>query len=148
MSRAPVAVAAVVTIAAGLLIRTFLDGPFAKYAGDALYTVLLYLLVLLVIPAARPSRVAPISLAVSWLIEFSQLLDLPAIARPILGSTFNAPDLLWYAVGAGAAWVIHAGVRQAARSRGPDSGQDGGHDGAGPAGEEPASSPAGRDERN
>ncbi|GAA4587281.1 hypothetical protein GCM10023194_35730 [Planotetraspora phitsanulokensis] len=148
MSRFPVAVAAVVTIAAGLLIRAFLDGPFAKYAGDALYTVLLYLLVLLAVPAARPSRVAAISLAASWLIEFSQLLDLPAIARPILGSTFNPPDLLWYAVGAGAAWVIHAGVRRPVRARGPNGVQDGDHEGDGPAGEEPTSSPAGRDERN
>src|SRR4051794_33021092 len=99
MSRVAVAVAALVTIAAGLGIRASLDGPFAKYTGDALYTVLLYLVVLLAAPKARPAVVAPISLAVSWAIEFAQLTDLPQVLRPILGSIFNPPDLLWYAVG-------------------------------------------------
>ncbi|GAA1284578.1 hypothetical protein Psi02_33380 [Planotetraspora silvatica] len=143
MSRAPVAVAAIVTIAAGLLIRAFLGGPFAKYAGDALYTVLLYLLVLLVVPAARPSRVAAIAVAASWLIELSQLLDLPALVRPILGSTFNPPDLLWYAVGAGAAWAVHAGLGRAARPGTSSGVQDGNHEWEGPAGEDPTPS-AGR----
>jgi hypothetical protein len=141
MSRAPVAVATIVTIAAGLLIRAFLDGPFAKYAGDALYTVLLYLLVLLAFPAARPARVAAIALAASWLIELSQLLDLPELVRPVLGSTFNLPDLLWYAVGAGAAWVIHAGAGRAARSRTSNGVQDGNNEWEGRAGEEPTPSP-------
>lgn len=100
MPRLPFALAAVVTIAAGLGVRAFTDGPFAKYAGDALYTVLLYLLVLIVAPRTRSAVAALIALAASWTIEFAQLLNLPAILRPILGSTFNPPDLFWYAVGA------------------------------------------------
>jgi hypothetical protein len=30
------------------------------------------------------------------------------VLRPLLGSTFNPPDLFWYAVGAAAAWAAHA----------------------------------------
>lgn len=45
--------------------------------------------------------------------EFAQLTDVPArlsadstAARLVLGSTFNAPDLFWYAVGAAGAWTV------------------------------------------
>ncbi|MEU7003058.1 DUF2809 domain-containing protein [Nonomuraea sp. NPDC046570] len=103
MPRLPFALAAVVTIAAGLGVRAFTDGPFAKYTGDALYTVLLYLLVLVVAPRTRSAVAALIALAASWVIEFAQLLNLPVFLRPILGSTFNPPDLFWYAAGALAA---------------------------------------------
>lgn len=103
--------AAVVTVAAGLGVRTLADGAVAKYAGDALYTVLLCALVALCAPRARPLAVAGTGLALSWAVELSQLTGVPAelsrhsaVARLVLGSTFNAPDLLWYAVGAAAAW--------------------------------------------
>src|SRR5690606_25919235 len=54
MSRSPVALAALLTIALGLGVRLLWDGPVSKYAGDALYTVLIYLLVVLVWPRVRP----------------------------------------------------------------------------------------------
>ena len=107
MSRLPVALAAVLTIAAGLGIRLLWDGPFAKYAGDALYTVLIYLLLVLAWPAIRPWVAALTSAGLSWAIEFAQLGDIPAVLRPVLGSTFNPPDLLWYAVGAALACAGH-----------------------------------------
>lgn len=31
-----------------------------------------------------------------------------ALYTVLLGSTFDPPDLFWYAVGAGAAWAVHA----------------------------------------
>jgi hypothetical protein len=107
MSRLPVVLAAVLTIAAGVGIRLLWDGPFAKYAGDALYTVLIYLLLVLVWPAIRPWMAAPVSAGLSWAIEFAQLGDIPAVLRPVLGSTFNPPDLFWYAVGAALACAVH-----------------------------------------
>ncbi|MGW6719536.1 ribosomal maturation YjgA family protein [Streptomyces sp. NPDC054995] len=121
-ARAVAAVAAVVTVGAGLAVRAGADGAFAKYAGSALYTVLVCALVAFCAPRARPLVVAVTALAVSWAVEFAQLTGVPAelsahstAARLVLGSTFNAPDLLWYAVGAAGAWAV---LRAAARARG------------------------------
>ncbi|MGY3682027.1 ribosomal maturation YjgA family protein [Streptomyces sp. TE33382] len=108
--------AAVLTVAAGLGIRSVAGGDVAKYAGDALYTLLMYVLVVLVAPRVRPRVAAGVALAFSWAVEFAQLTGVPAelsarsaVARLVLGSTFNAPDLFWYAVGAGAAYGARAG---------------------------------------
>ncbi|MER7700085.1 MULTISPECIES: DUF2809 domain-containing protein [unclassified Streptomyces] len=121
-ARAVAAVAAVVTVAAGLAVRAGADGAFAKYAGSALYTVLLCTLVACCAPRARPAVVAATALGLSWAVEFAQLTGVPAelsarstAARLVLGSTFNAPDLLWYAVGAAAAWSVHAGATRLRR---------------------------------
>ncbi|MDQ3432462.1 MAG: DUF2809 domain-containing protein, partial [Actinomycetota bacterium] len=103
--------AAAVTIAAGLGVRAA-AGDAAEYAGDALYTVLICWLVVVLAPRLRPLTVAAIALAFSWAVEFAQLSDIPselsrqsAVARLVLGSTFNPPDLFWYAVGAGCGWL-------------------------------------------
>ncbi|MFF9074075.1 DUF2809 domain-containing protein [Streptomyces sp. NPDC014735] len=123
VSRVMAAGAAVLTVAAGLGVRAVAEGDIAKYAGDALYTVLICTLVLVGAPRTRPLAAAGIGLAVSWAVELLQLTGLPAdlsrhsaVARLVLGSTFNAPDLLWYAVGAGAAWAVVASVDRLARS--------------------------------
>lgn len=106
--------AAAITIAAALGIRATGAGDFAKYAGDALYTVLLYALVVAVAPRVRPLVAGSVALGVSWAVEFAQLTSVPAelsahstLARLVLGSTFNAPDLFWYVVGAAGAWGVH-----------------------------------------
>ncbi|NUW37715.1 DUF2809 domain-containing protein [Nonomuraea sp. SMC257] len=108
MPRLPVLLAAVLTVAAGLGVRALTGGAFAKVAGDALYTVLIYALVVLAVPRVRPVTAALVAAGLSWVIEFAQLADVPPVLRPVLGSTFNPPDLLWYAVGAAAGWVVHA----------------------------------------
>lgn len=120
-ARAVAAAAAVVTVAAGLAVRAGADGAFAKYAGSALYTVLLCTLVAFCAPRARPAVVASTALSLSWAVEFAQLTGVPAqwsahstAARLVLGSTFNAPDLLGYAVGAACAWAM---LRAAGRRR-------------------------------
>ncbi|MFD8982437.1 DUF2809 domain-containing protein [Streptomyces sp. NPDC059564] len=112
-TRTAAAGAGVVVVAAALGLRAVTDGSLAKYGGDALYTVLLLALVVLVAPRVTPLRAAAIALAASWAVEFLQLSDVPAelsrrsvIARLVLGSTFNAPDLFWYAVGAAAGWLL------------------------------------------
>lgn len=111
------AVAAVATVGAGLGLRAVAAGDVAKYGGDALYTVLLLALVVLVAPRTTPLTAAVSALAVSWAVEFLQLSDVPAelsrrsaLARLVLGSTFNPPDLFWYAVGAGAGFLVHTAV--------------------------------------
>ncbi|MFF4243868.1 DUF2809 domain-containing protein [Streptomyces sp. NPDC001822] len=113
--RAAAATAALVTVAAGLGVRALAGGDFAKYAGDALYTVLVHTVVVCLAPRVRPRVAAGTALAFSWAVELAQLTGVPAelsrgsvVARLVLGSTFNAPDLLWYAVGAGLAWAVHA----------------------------------------
>ncbi|MCM2424387.1 ribosomal maturation YjgA family protein [Streptomyces sp. RKAG337] len=116
--------AAVLTVAVALGIRagatgatgaSGVSGAVGKYAGDALYTVLLHALVVLAVPRVRPLVAAAVALGVSWAVEFSQLSTVPGelsarstLARLVLGSTFNAPDLFWYAVGAVSGWFVHA----------------------------------------
>ncbi|MFI8455148.1 DUF2809 domain-containing protein [Kitasatospora sp. NPDC085464] len=123
-ARTAAGAAAVTTVAAGLGVRAVADGDVTKYAGDALYTVLLYCLVLLAAPRMRPVRAAAWAAGLSWAVELFQLTGLPdawgrrsVLARLVLGSTFNPPDLLWYLVGAAGAALLHRaarGVRPAA----------------------------------
>ncbi|WP_077800816.1 DUF2809 domain-containing protein [Streptomyces sp. JHA26] len=114
--------AALVTVGAGTGLRAVSEGEVAKYGGDALYTLLLLALVLLAAPRTTPWKAAAVALAASWGVEFLQLTGLPAglsrrstAARLVLGSTFNAPDLLWYAVGAAVGWLV-AGRTRGART--------------------------------
>ncbi|MFD3652487.1 DUF2809 domain-containing protein [Streptomyces sp. NPDC058620] len=107
--------AAALTVAAGLGVRAVAGGDGTKYAGDALYTVLIYALVVLIAPRVGPLVAAGTALAFSWAVEFAQLTHVPAelsarstAARLVLGSTFNAPDLFWYGVGAAGAGCVHA----------------------------------------
>ncbi|MFJ4923600.1 DUF2809 domain-containing protein [Streptomyces sp. NPDC088725] len=128
--------AAVLTVGAGLGVRAVGSGSgdVAKYGGDALYTVLVYALIVTLAPQARPFVTALGALGFSCAVELLQLTALPAelaersrLARLILGSTFNAPDLTWYAVGALCAGLTHATAasrrrRAPARAGGPFAG--------------------------
>ncbi|GAB2464520.1 ribosomal maturation YjgA family protein [Streptosporangium sandarakinum] len=106
-ARLPAVLAVAVTVAAGLGIRAVTGGWFGKYAGDALYTVLVHALVVAAVPRVSPFRAAACALAFSWAVEFAQLTPIPAalseasvLARLVLGSTFGAADLIAYAAGA------------------------------------------------
>ncbi|MFE7504821.1 DUF2809 domain-containing protein [Promicromonospora sp. NPDC057488] len=112
--RAVPAVAAVLTVVAGLSVRSVLAGDVAKYAGDALYALLIFWLVLVVAPRTRGWVAAVVACGFSVAVELFQLTGVPAtlgahstLARLVLGTTFNAPDLPWYAVGAAAGWALH-----------------------------------------
>ncbi|MFI0204646.1 MULTISPECIES: DUF2809 domain-containing protein [Streptomyces] len=128
--RQAAAAAALVTVGAGLGLRAVAAGSVAKYGGDALYTVLLLTFVVLVAPRLTPLRAAATALAASWAVEFLQLTGLPAdlsrhstLARLVLGSTFNAPDLFWYAVGAAAGWLLLAALRPSGAREEPAGGR-------------------------
>jgi hypothetical protein len=104
-----------VTIAAGLGARAILGGLPAKLAGDALYTALLHVLVLVARPDTRPRTAAAIALGASVAIELAQLTPYPAwlsskhlILRLIFGTTFGFEDLLGYALGAALSLALHA----------------------------------------
>ncbi|WP_330298243.1 DUF2809 domain-containing protein [Streptomyces sp. NBC_00503] len=123
-TRTAAVAAAGLTIGAGLGLRAVAAGDVAKYGGDALYTVLLLTLVVAAAPRVSPTRAAAIALAASWAVEFLQLGPVLAelsrrstLARLVLGSTFNAPDLFWYAAGAAAGWLVHTALRRSARRR-------------------------------
>jgi hypothetical protein len=113
-SRLPGAAAAIVTVAAGLAVHTYGDGWLAGYVGDALYTVMMYALVVVVRPAIGPAVAACWALGISWAVEFLQLTEIPAqlsaavpLTRLVLGTTYNALDLVAYVVGAAAAYLVH-----------------------------------------
>ncbi|MFJ8826719.1 DUF2809 domain-containing protein [Streptomyces sp. NPDC102467] len=114
---------AVVTVAAGLGVRSWTGGVFAKYAGDALYTVLVCAAVVMLAPRLRPAVAAGVALAFSWAVELWQIAGIPAALQPLLGATFNAPDLFWYVVGAALGWCIAGrggGHRARLRPRRPE----------------------------
>ncbi|MFI5475651.1 DUF2809 domain-containing protein [Streptomyces cacaoi] len=113
------------TVGAGLGLRAVAAGNVAKYGGDALYTLLLLTLFVLVAPRLTPLTAAGGALAASWAVEFLQLSQVPTelsrrstLAHLVLGSTFNAPDLFWYAVGAGVGWLIHTAIGSFSLDRG------------------------------
>lgn len=121
--RLPAVVAALLTVVAGLSVRSLLGGDPAKYAGDALYALLIFWLVLVVAPRAPGWAAAATALGVSTAVELFQLTGVPAalgahsaLARLVLGTTFNAPDLPLYALGAAAGWIM-VGAARAVRAR-------------------------------
>jgi hypothetical protein len=116
--RASAIVLAPVVVAAGLGSRAVLDGLPGKVAGDALYTVLIYVLVLVVRPAVRPARAFAVALGFSFAIELFQLTPYPAwlssqhiLLRLIFGTTFGLIDLAGYLLGALFAVGLHTMAR-------------------------------------
>jgi hypothetical protein len=95
-----------VTVATGLGVRSRTGGAFAKYAGDALYTVLVCAVVVMMAPRLRPAVAAGVAWGFSWAVELMQLVGIPTVLQPLFGATFNAPDLFWYVVGAALGWFL------------------------------------------
>lgn len=119
--------AAVLTVAGGLAARSVLGGDLAKYAGDALYALLIFWLVLVVAPRTRAWIAAAVAFTVSAAVELFQLTGVPAelgahssLARLVLGTTFNAPDLPFYVVGAAAGWALLGRTRRQPAQPVPD----------------------------
>ncbi|NUL48947.1 DUF2809 domain-containing protein [Cellulosimicrobium funkei] len=117
--RPALAAAAVATVCLGLGVRFLADGGWTGPAGDALYAVLVYLLVAWCVPWESPRVVAGVAVALCWLIELFQLTGLPLAlaeawwpARLVLGTGFAWVDLLAYAAG-----VLVAGAADAALGR-------------------------------
>lgn len=119
MRRVALAVAAALTVVAGLAVHTALPASAASdAAGDALYAVLVYLLAALVRPRARPPLVGAVALAWCAAVELLQLTGLPeqwGAAFPplvlVFGTVFSAADLAWYAAGVAVAAGADAAVR-------------------------------------
>lgn len=121
------AVLALAVVAAGLLWRSGfvpLPSSLAKYGGDALWALMVFVGFGLLLPRSSTSVVALLALAFSWAVEFSQLYHAPWLdavratlpGRLVLGNTFNWPDLPSYALGIG----LGAWVEWRLRTRAPD----------------------------
>ncbi|MFB8894062.1 MULTISPECIES: DUF2809 domain-containing protein [Microbacterium] len=97
---------AVAVVAAGLVVHGILpDTAATDIAGDALYAVLIYALVVAVAPRAATVVVAAVAGIWCIAVELLQLSDLPARAAAVfppavlvLGTVFDARDLLVYVV--------------------------------------------------
>ncbi|GAA5116021.1 DUF2809 domain-containing protein [Luteolibacter yonseiensis] len=94
----------------GLLWRSrFLPLPpfLSKYGGDALWALLVFFGFGFLLNRVTTARLALVSLAFAWTVEFLQLYHASWIdsirafrlGHLVLGSTFNWPDLAAYAVG-------------------------------------------------
>jgi hypothetical protein len=97
-------------IGSGLLWRSSLlsfSAFISKYGGDSLWALLVFLGFGFLLPRLSTRRIAVIALCFAWSIEFSQMyharwidsIRANRLGGLVLGSTFNWPDLLAYAIG-------------------------------------------------
>lgn len=103
-----------VVIVLGLASRKhlgFFPAPLGNYPGDALWAVTAYLAIAFLIPSAAVWKLAGMALAVSYLVEFSQLLQVPwinairntRVGHLLLGQGFDGFDLVALTFGVAAA---------------------------------------------
>ncbi|PJJ65266.1 uncharacterized protein DUF2809 [Compostimonas suwonensis] len=111
-----------VVVAAGLGVHLAVPGVVGDALADALYAVLVYLIVALIAPRLRTVVTAAIAFALCAAVELLQLTGLPealtglwAPFRLLLGTTFSAADLLAYAGGVVVVALVDAGARRRAR---------------------------------
>lgn len=82
-------------------------GFLGKYPGDALWSLMVYFGLALLKPALPTRRAALYTLAISYLDEFSQLIQIPwlnafrhtTIGHLLLGTVFSWTDMLAYTAG-------------------------------------------------
>ena len=117
--RGPLLVAVGATLVAGVATTRLPEASgtlavLGDAAGDALYAVMVWLVVALVAPRTRTRTLTAVTFGLCALVELAQLTGGPAAAvdafppaRYLLGTTFVATDLLAYAVGCLAAAVLN-----------------------------------------
>lgn len=99
---------------------------FDKYPGDALWALMVYLLVGLVRRKMSSSLVAACALATCFAVEFAQLYHAPWIDMVrstrmgylALGTMFNPMDLVAYTLGVAAGWMTESVIQRAGRPSG------------------------------
>jgi len=123
--RIALALAVPAVVVVGLLAHR-VGGAALEFAADALYTVLVYLLLAVGFPRARRIPVAAVAIGISASIELLQLTGLPArladavpVSALVLGTGFQWLDLLAYLVGGAAAAAVDGLVGR--RSGGSES---------------------------
>jgi hypothetical protein len=111
---------AVTTVAAGLFSRTVHTGWHLadKSLGDALYSLMIYWLLALLLPRLRPVQLALSTTAFCFAIEAFKLSGLPAswshslVSRLVFGTTPSLHNLICYLAGAAAAGVVDSLLRR------------------------------------
>jgi hypothetical protein len=109
-NRAWLALGVVVVVALGLASRKFpslLPALLGSYPGDALWALMVLLIIAMIRPAMTPSRLACAALATAYLVEASQLYQQPWInairattpGHLVLGTGFQWLDLCAYTIG-------------------------------------------------
>jgi hypothetical protein len=96
-----------VAVALGLLSRLRPVGwpPYDRSLGDVLYAVVVYLVLALLRPGLRRSRLAPIALALCVAVEAFQATGIPArhghllAVRWLIGTAFSWHDIACYVIG-------------------------------------------------
>ena len=114
------AIAALVAlVVSGLLVVAFApdDTAGSDIAGDALYAAAVYVAVVLIAPRLRPSAVAAIAAGWCIAVELFQLTGMPLAvgaafppAMLVLGTVFDARDLLVYPLTVAVACAIDASI--------------------------------------
>ena len=116
-------IAALLTVAVGLGVHlggSFTPPTVRDIIGDALWAAMMFWWISALSPRSDPIVRAGVALGISWIVELSQLYHTPSLdaARHttlgslILGSGFDARDLVAYAGGVVAAVAIDAMVRR------------------------------------
>jgi hypothetical protein len=109
-SRPFYALLAASVIAIGLLCRSDLlplSTFFAKYAGDSLWALVVFLCFGFAFHRSSTVRIALGAVCFAWSVEFLQLyhahwidvLRSTRLGRLVLGASFNSPDLIAYVIG-------------------------------------------------
>ncbi len=118
-------VAAALVVAVGLAVHLAGSGPLADAAGDALYAVMIYLVIAILLPRASVWVVGASAVVVCTAIEVFQLTGLPGAwaetfwpIRLVLGVGFDARDLVAYGAGAAAAVGCDLALRALDERRG------------------------------
>ena len=122
-SRLGYAAAAIAVIAIGLFSRsghTGLPRFWTKYSGDALWALLIFVLVALILHRRSTIVVAAIAFAYSCATEFSQLYHSPwidaarrtTLGHLVLGDTFAWADMIAYLVGVVFGVMAEVALRQ------------------------------------
>ena len=121
------AAAVLVVIIIGLVWRSgfaTLSTFQSKYGGDALWGLMIFFGLGMILNRAKTISLAFIALFCAWGVEFSQLLHAPWLdafratrfGHLVLGSTFNWPDLPAYVLGIGIGVWIELAWRSGRRS--------------------------------
>ncbi|MHA7268860.1 DUF2809 domain-containing protein [Arthrobacter sp. HLT1-20] len=107
----------------GLALHFLVPGDIASLITDALFTVLVYLLLALILPTVQRHWLALGAFGISAFIELAQLTGVPAQlaqsfppSRLVFGTTFSALDLVAYAVGAAAVYYADKALSQRGRT--------------------------------
>lgn len=113
----------IAVIAVGLTTHFLGSGRLADLTGDALYAVMVYLVIAFVFPRTSVLVVGISALAICTAIEAFQATGLPAAwseafwpARLILGAGFDALDLVAYAAGVVTATMCDLALRSRSRA--------------------------------